>query len=61
MADKQAYNISEVAQMLGISKTTVREMIYQSKIPWLPVGERRKVIPKKAFEEWVQRKTRASS
>lgn len=55
--EKQAYSISEVAKMLGVSRSTIQEMIFQNKIPWMPVGERRKVIPKKAFEEWIEKNT----
>ena len=52
IVEKQVYTVSEVAQMLGISKSYAYEMVKRKIIPVLEIGNR-KIIPKKRFEEWL--------
>ena len=46
--------IEEAGRRLEISKSTVYEGMRLGKIPSITVGEKRKVIPRAAFERWMQ-------
>lgn len=48
-----AYNAEEVAAMLGLSKSQVYALIADGTIPSLPVGIRKRLVPKGAFDEWL--------
>lgn len=49
---KIAYNISEVAKMLGISETSAREGARRGEIPSKKVGHRT-LVPIAAFNKWL--------
>ena len=51
--EKVAYNISEVAQMLGISETSAREGARRGEIPSKKVGHR-VLVPVVAFNKWLE-------
>lgn len=50
--EKQVYTISEVAFMLGISRSYAYELARNGTIPVLELGKKR-VIPKERFLKWV--------
>ena len=43
------YNVSQVAQLLGLSKTATWEAIWRGEIPHLKIG-RRVLVPRTALE-----------
>lgn len=51
--DKLVYNIPEVAELLGISKSLAYQMVKEKKLPVLELGKR-KLIPKASLELWLQ-------
>lgn len=53
--EKLVYSVSEVATMLGISKSYAYELVKKKELPVLELGNR-KVIPKNSLEEWIQEK-----
>ena len=50
---KVAYNIAEVAQLLGISETSAREGARRGEIPSKKVGHR-VLVPIVAFNKWLE-------
>jgi excisionase family DNA binding protein len=50
--EKVAYNISEVAVLLGISETSAREGARRGEIPSKKVGHR-VLVPVAAFHRWL--------
>ncbi len=51
--EKLVYNIPEVAELLGISKSYAYQLVKERRIPVLDLG-RRKVIPKVSLDEWLK-------
>lgn len=51
--EKKTYQITEVAEMLGISRGFVYQMIREEKIPVVRFG-RRIIIPKVKFDTWLE-------
>ena len=51
--EKLTYNAAEAANVLGISKSHVYQLIREKRIPVLELGKR-KVIPIVALETWIQ-------
>ena len=47
-------NAETISKLLGISSTTVYEMMHQKDFPVLRVGNRM-VVPKDKFKEWVDK------
>ena len=47
-------NAETISGLLGISSTTVYEMMHQKDFPVLRVGNRM-VVPKEKFKEWVDK------
>ena len=47
-------NAETISKLLGISSTTVYEMMHQKDFPVLRVGNRM-VVPKEKFKEWVDK------
>ena len=54
--EKLFYSVSEVANVLGISRSYAYQMVKEKRIPTLEIGKRR-VIPKGIFEQWVKENT----
>ncbi|MBR1456218.1 MAG: helix-turn-helix domain-containing protein [Oscillospiraceae bacterium] len=50
--EKVALNVSEAAELLGLSRTTVYELIHREDFPAFKIGART-VIPRKKLEEWA--------
>lgn len=50
--DKLVYSTKEVAQLLSIGMNKVYELLQQNKIPSVKVGKKY-IIPRKAFENWL--------
>lgn len=54
MADKKlAYTVPEAAQLLGINHIKMYKLAKRSDFPSVQIG-RRIVIPKSAFERWLE-------
>lgn len=51
--EKLTYTIMEAAEVLGISKSYAYQMVKEQKIPVLVIGKR-KLIPKRQLEQWLQ-------
>jgi excisionase family DNA binding protein len=51
--DRVAYTVAEVAQLLGLSRDRVYELVRCNRIPSKRLG-RRIVIPRKPFERWLE-------
>lgn len=51
--EKMVYNVTEVATLLGISKSYAYQLVKEKKLPVLDFGKR-KVIPKISLEKWMQ-------
>ncbi len=47
-------NAKTISKLLGISSTTVYELMHQKDFPVLRVGNRM-VVPKEKFKEWVEK------
>lgn len=47
------YTVQEVSELLGISITQAYKIAREGQIPCVPVGARRYLVPKKAFDEWL--------
>lgn len=55
--EKIAYSVSEVAEILGISKSYAYILVNTNVLPVLKVGSR-KVIPKSYLDEWIKENTK---
>lgn len=51
--EKMALNVSEVAELLGISRPTVYALFRQDDFPVVQIGTR-KVVPKAQLEQWLK-------
>ena len=58
--ETMVYTIKEVAVLLGISRSYAYEMVRQGVIPSIKLGEKKRVIPKKTFVEWLNSYERES-
>ncbi len=54
--EKIVYSVPEVAELLGISKSYAYELVKLKRLPVYDLG-RRKIIPKKSLEDWLQKKS----
>ena len=50
--EKLTYSVSEVAELLGISKSYAYELVRNGTIPAIELG-RKKIIPRDRFLAWV--------
>ncbi len=48
------YNVSEVAQLLGLSKTATWEAVWRGEVPSIRVG-RRVLVPRQALQGFLDR------
>lgn len=55
--DRLTYSVAEAARALGISRSYCYELVQQGVLPYLSLG-RRRMIPRKALTDYVERKTR---
>lgn len=56
MADRLTLTITETAEVLGVSRPTVYQLIKTADFPCLAIGSRR-LVPKKALEAWIEKQT----
>jgi len=49
------YCIPEIAKRLGISRGLAYELVRTGVVPSLPLGRRRVVVPRAAFEDFLRR------
>lgn len=52
-----AINVEDVAELTGLSKDKVYTLIRQGEIEYIPIGERRKIVPRRALKEWMEKET----
>ena len=52
MNEKRCYSVSDLQEMLGISKPAVYELIKRKEFRWVMIGGRYK-ISKRSFDEWL--------
>lgn len=50
--ERKVYTVSEAAEVLRVSKSFLRKLIYQGQIPVIKLGTRR-LIPASAIEEII--------
>lgn len=53
--EKLVYNISEVADILGISKTFAYTLVKQNKLPAIRIGKRI-IVARIRLEQWISDK-----
>lgn len=58
MIERSTYKVSEVAAMLGVSKSTVHNWVDRKLIPAVQVGSVVR-IPKSWYEEWLEKRRTA--
>jgi excisionase family DNA binding protein len=50
--DKLVYSTKDISTLLSISMNKVYELLHENRIPYVKVGKKF-IIPKKAFETWL--------
>lgn len=50
---QKPYKLKQVAEMLGISRTTVQKLIKENKIGHIKVTDQLFLVPQEAFEAYV--------
>ncbi len=58
--DKIALNISETAEMLGVSRPVVYQLMQRSDFPAFKIG-RRTLVARSGLEEWVKNQVSTES
>ena len=56
---RKAYNVTEIAAILGVSRPTAYELASREDFPSIRVSGRRIVVPCDAFERWMQEQAAA--
>ena len=51
-SQKLAYSVSEAAELLGLSRPTIYQLIHRTGFPVVRIG-RRTLIPRRALEDWI--------
>lgn len=54
--NRLTYNMRELAEVLGISETSARNLSHSASFPVLTVGRRRLVL-KSALEKWLEKQS----
>jgi excisionase family DNA binding protein len=57
--DKQVYKISEVAKILGISRSLVYRLIAEGKIPAMKLGKKKIVVSKVSIQRILSEEKRS--
>lgn len=52
--EKITLNVSEVAELLGVSRPVVYQLIHREDFPAFKIGKRT-LVPRLALEEWANR------
>ena len=58
--DKLAYSLTETAQVLGVSRPTVYELIKQPGFPVFQIGGR-KLVSVEGLRDWVRNQTEVTT
>ena len=54
--EKTVYNVDEAAESLGVSRSTIYQLIHREDFPTLKIGNRR-LIPREGLQRWVRKNT----
>ena len=54
LQEKIALNVTETAEVLGVSRTVVYQLMHREDFPSFKVGKRT-LVPKAALEAWVNK------
>lgn len=54
--EKRVFTISEIAEILCISKSYAYQLVNEDKIPNIKLG-RRKIVPIDRFNQWLEQET----
>ncbi len=53
-AEKRCYTVKEIQDILGISRSTVYELLKKNEIRWIQIGTKYR-ISKKSFDKWLDK------
>nr|WP_308496957.1 helix-turn-helix domain-containing protein [uncultured Agathobacter sp.] len=53
-AEKRCYTVNEIQDILGISRSTVYELLKKNEFRWIQIGTKYR-ISKKSFDEWLDK------
>jgi excisionase family DNA binding protein len=53
-------NVPDVAKYLGVSRSVAYKLVRQPGFPSIRVGEKRIVIPRDKFKEWIEKQVEKS-
>lgn len=51
---KSVYTVAEIAEQLNIGKNLAYELVHRKDFPKIIIGNRKILIPVKAFERWLE-------
>lgn len=54
--EKAVYNVAEAAEALGVSRSTIYQLIHREDFPTLKIANRR-LISREGLREWVRKNT----
>lgn len=54
ISDKRALSVAEMAETLGISRTTAYELVNREDFPSMRIGQRI-IVPVDALDRWLER------
>lgn len=54
ISDKRALSVTEIAETLGISRTTAYELVNREDFPSMRIGQRI-IVPVDALDRWLER------
>ena len=60
MVDKITFNASDIAQLLGISRSAAYELMHREDFPTITIGKRMVVLHKQ-FYDWVNQQSQNSA
>ena len=54
--ESRFYSVKELQEILGLSRTTVYELLKAKLFRWIKVGKKYRIL-KKSFDDWMEGKT----
>ncbi|WP_373163813.1 helix-turn-helix transcriptional regulator [Agathobaculum sp. Marseille-P7918] len=57
MSDKITFNASDIAQLLGISRSAAYELMHREDFPTITIGKRM-VVLQNQFYEWINQQSK---
>lgn len=51
--ERTTYKVDEIAQVLGVSRDLIYQMVRERQIPFIRIGERRIVFKRDSIERWM--------